>query len=340
MFNFGSRELGIDLGTANTLLVLPNQGIVLREPSVVAIEGRDSEVIAVGNEALEMKGRTSDRIRVSHPVRWGVIADQEKAITMMSRFLKEISKAAGSLKRKKFVISVPVGITSIEKRAIQEAGKRLGAAETLTIEEPLAAAVGANLPVWEPEGMMIVDIGGGTTEVAVISSNGIAVSQSMKTAGQKMDQLIGNWILKNHGLKIGLRTAELLKIRLGSANGLRAGNMDETYEARGNDLLTGSPKAVRITARDIETALAESVADIVEGIKRTLEITPPELSGDIHDRGIVLTGGGSLLQGFDKKLSDEIGVPVVLAENPMDCVALGTLKAMRDLDSLRKLPES
>lgn len=336
MFNFGSKELGIDLGTANTLVVLPNQGIVLREPSMVAVTGQDNEVIAVGKEAFEMNGRTSGRIRVSHPVRWGVIADQEKSITMMSRFLKEISKTAGNLKRKKFVISVPVGITSVEKRAIQVAAKRVGASETLTIEEPLAAAVGANLPVWEPEGMMVVDIGGGTTEMAVISSNGIAVSRSLKTAGQKMDHLIAEYILKNHGLKIGMRTAEQLKIRLGTAYGFPAEKYGDTFEARGNDLLTGKPKAIEITAGDIEEALAESVAGIIDGIKQTLEITPPELSGDIHDRGIVLTGGGSLLHGFDKKLADEIGVPVVLAENPMDCVALGTLKAMRDLDSLRE----
>lgn len=340
MFNFGSRELGIDLGTANTLVVLPNHGIVLRQPSMVAVAGQNSDVIAVGKEAFEMKGRTSGEIRISHPVRWGVIADQEKTILMMSRFLKEISKTAGSLKRKKFVISVPVGITSVEKRAIHEAAKRVGASETLTIEEPLAAAFGANLPVWEPEGLMVVDIGGGTTQMAVISSNGIAVSRSLKTAGQKMDQLIAEYILKNHGLKIGMRTAEQLKIRLGTAYGFPSEKYEDRFETRGNDLLTGKPKALEITAQDIEDALAESVAGIVDGVKRTLEITPPELSADIHDRGIVLTGGGSLLHGFDKKLADEIGVPVVLAENPMDCVALGTLKAMGDLDSLRQAPGS
>lgn len=335
MFNFGTREVGIDLGTANTLVVLRNRGIILREPSMVAVSGANNEVIAVGKDAFEMNGRTSGGIKVSYPMRWGVIADHEKAITMISRFLKEATKTVGNLKRKIFVISVPVGITSVEKRAILEAAKRVGARETLTIEEPLAAAIGANLPVWQPEGLMVVDIGGGTTEMAVISSNGIAVSKSLKTAGQAMDRMITEYILTNYRLKIGMRTAEQLKIRLGTAYGTESGKHQEILEIGGNDLLTGRPKTIKITALDIEKALAEAVTGIVDGVKRTLEVTPPELAADLHDRGIVLTGGGSLLHGLDKKLAEEIQVPVTLAENPMDCVALGTEKALRDLDSLR-----
>lgn len=336
MFNFGTREVGIDLGTANTLFVLQNQGIVLREPSMVAVDGGNNEMIAVGREAFEMNGRTPAGIKVSYPMHWGVIADQEGAVMMISRFLKELSKTVGSLKRKNFVISVPVGITTVEKRAILEAAQRVGARETLTIEEPLAAAIGANLPVWEPEGMMVVDIGGGTTEMAVISSNGIAVCQSLKTAGQAMDRKIAEYILKTYALKIGMRTAEQLKICLGTAYGAEAGKRQETLEIGGHSLVTGHPKRIEITACDIEGALAEPVMGIIDGVKRTLENTPPELAADLYDRGIVLTGGGSLLRGLDKKLAAEIRVPVTLADNPMDCVALGTKKAMRDLDSLRQ----
>ena len=336
MFNFGTREVGIDLGTANTLLVLQNQGIVLREPSMVAVDEGSNELIAVGKEALEMHGRTSNAIKVGYPMHWGVIADQQGAVTLLSRFLHEVSKTAGSLKRKIFVISVPVGITTVEKRAILEAAQHVGARETLTIEEPLAAAIGANLPVGEPEGMMVVDIGGGTTEMAVISSNGIVVSESLKTAGQVMDRKIAEYILKTYALKIGMRTAEQLKINLGTAYGTIGGKRRETMEVAGNDLLTGHPKGVTITSHDIEIALAEPVTTIVDGVKRTLQITPPELAADLYDRGIVLTGGGALLHGLDQKLAEEIGVPVTLAENPMDCVALGTEKALRDLDSLRQ----
>lgn len=335
MFNFGIREVGIDLGTANTLLVLQNKGIIMREPSMVAVDGGNDEVIAVGKDAFAMNGRTSGGIKVSYPMRWGVIADHEKAITMISRFLKEATKTVGNLKRKIFVISVPIGITSVEKRAILEAAKRVGARETLTIEEPLAAAIGANLPVWEPEGLMVVDIGGGTTEMAVISSNGIAVSKSLKTAGQAMDHMVAEYMLKNFDLKIGMRTAEQLKIRMGTVLAPEDEKLQETFEIGGNDLLTGRPKTVEITSLDMEKALADSVTGIVDGVKRTLEITPPELAADLHDRGIVLTGGGALLHGLDKKLAEEIQVPVTLAENPMDCVALGTEKAMRNLDALR-----
>lgn len=336
MFNFGTREVGIDLGTANTLFVLQNQGIVLREPSMVAVDGGNDEMIAAGTEAFEMNGRTPGGIHVSCPMHWGVIADQEGAVRMISRFLKELSQKVGSLKRKIFVISVPVGITTVEKRAILEAAERVGARETLTIEEPLAAAIGASLPIWEPEGMMVVDIGGGTTEMAVISSNGIAVSQSLKTAGHAMDRKIAEYLLKTHSLKIGMRTAEDVKIRLGTAYGGEGGKRLETLRVGGNDLLTGHPKRVEISARDIEGVLAESVTGIINGVKRTLEITPPELAADLCDRGIVLTGGGSLLHGLDRKLAAETGVPVTLADHPMDCVALGTEKALRDLDSLRQ----
>ncbi|MCM3609900.1 rod shape-determining protein [Planococcus sp. MERTA32b] len=336
MLNFGIREVGIDLGTANTLLVLQNKGIVMRSPSMVAVNGGSGEVIAVGKDAYEMNGRTSGGIKVSYPMRWGVIADHEKAITMIARFLKEVTKTVGNLKRKIFVISVPIGITTVEKRAIIEAAKRVGARETLTIEEPLAAAIGADLPVWEPEGLMVVDIGGGTTEMAVISSNGIAVSGSLKNAGQAMDRVVAEYILKNHELKIGTRTAEQIKIQLGTAYGLADGKRAEKMEIGGNDLMTGRPKTIEITGLDVEKALEETVTGIITGVKSTLEVTPPELAADLHDRGIVLTGGGSLLHGLDKKLAEEIRVPVTVAENPMDCVALGTEKAMRNLDNLRR----
>lgn len=337
MWSFGAKEVGIDLGTANTLLVLRDQGIILREPSMVATGGKDNEVIAVGKDAFKMNGRTSGDTKVSYPMRSGVIADYDKAVAMISRFLKEVAKKEGSLKRRIFVISVPVGMTTVEKRALQEAAGRVGAKETLMIEEPLAAAIGANLPVWQPEGLMVVDIGGGTTEMAVISSNGIAVSRSLKTAGQEMDRVIADYVLKKYELKIGAWTAEQLKINLGTALAAEGERNEETLEVGGNDLMTGRPRRIRLTAKDLETALAESVHNIVAGVKGTLEITPPELAADLYERGIVLTGGGSLLHGLDRKLAEEIGIPVTIAENPLDCVALGTEKVLRDLDSLRRM---
>jgi len=325
---FGSRDLGIDLGTANTLVFIKGKGIVVREPSVVAIETDTKQIRAVGNDAKNMIGRTPGNIVAMRPMKDGVIADYETTATMMKYYIKQASKK-GAFARKPYVmICVPSGITAVEERAVIDATRQAGARDAYTIEEPFAAAIGANLPVWEPTGSMVVDIGGGTTEVAIISLGGIVTSQSIRVAGDEMDESIISYIRKTYNLLIGDRTAETIKMEIGSAGDSKG---IEPMEIRGRDLLTGLPKTIEITAEEIAQALHDTVFAIVDAVKTTLEQTPPELAADIMDRGIVLTGGGALLRNLDKVISQETSMPVLIAENPLDCVANGTGDALEHI---------
>ena len=289
MFGFGSRDLGIDLGTANTLVFIKGKGIVLREPSVVAKNVQNGAIVAVGNDARNMIGRTPGSIVAIRPMKDGVIADFDTTSAMIEYYLKNAMKASGmSWSKPNVMICVPYGITSVEQRAVIDAAKQAGAREAVTIEEPFAAAIGANLPVWEPTGSMVVDIGGGTTEVAVISLGGIVTSESVRIGGDAMDQSITSYVRKTYNLTIGERTAEAIKIEIGSA---RVIGEEEKMDIRGRDLVTGLPKTIEVSSKEIELALRESIAVIIDGVKKTLEQTPPELSADVMERGIMLTGG-------------------------------------------------
>ncbi|AWE08176.1 rod shape-determining protein [Lysinibacillus sp. 2017] len=333
MFGLGNKDVGIDLGTANTLVFVKGKGIVLREPSVVAKNTKTGEIVAVGNDAKNMIGRTPGSIVAIRPMKDGVIADFEITTVMIQYYLKEAMKVSGSnWKKPNVMICVPYGITSVEQRAVIDASRQAGAKEAFTIEEPFAAAIGSNLPVWEPTGSMVVDIGGGTTEVAVISLGGIVTSESVRIGGDAMDHSIIAYIRKSYNLTIGERTAESVKMEIGTA---RAEGPVETMEIRGRDLVTGLPKTIEITSDEISKSLSEAIASIVDGVKKTLEQTPPELSADVMERGIVLTGGGALLRNLDKVISDETKMPVFIAENPLDCVAIGTGKALDNIDLVR-----
>ncbi|MEJ9149927.1 rod shape-determining protein [Bacillus smithii] len=326
MFGIGARDLGIDLGTANTLVYAKGKGIVVREPSVVAIQTDTKQIVAVGNDAKNMIGRTPGNVVATRPMKDGVIADYETTATMMKYYISQATKNKGFFTRKPYVmVCVPSGITAVEERAVIDATRQAGARDAYTIEEPFAAAIGANLPVWEPTGSMVVDIGGGTTEVAIISLGGIVTSQSLRVAGDEMDEAIIAYIRKQYNLLIGDRTAEIVKMEIGSADGEAE---VEKMDIRGRDLLTGLPKTIEISAKEIATALKDTAYAIVDTVKSTLEKTPPELAADIMDRGIVLTGGGALLRNLDKVISQETNMPVIIAENPLDCVAVGTGKAL------------
>ena len=333
MFGLGHNDVGIDLGTANTLVFIKGKGIVLREPSVVAKNTKTGDIVAVGNDAKNMIGRTPGSIVAIRPMKEGVIADFDITTAMIQYYLKQALKNSGSSwKKPNVMICVPYGITSVEQRAVTDAARQAGAKEAFTIEEPFAAAIGADLPVWDPTGSMVVDIGGGTTEVAVISLGGIVTSESVRTAGDAMDQAIISYIRKTYNLTIGERTAEQIKMEIGTA---RVDETDEMMEIRGRDLVTGLPKTIVITASEISESLREAIAAIIEGVKKTLEKTPPELSADVMERGIVLTGGGALLKNLDKVISDETNMPVFIAEDPLDCVAMGTGKALDHIDLVR-----
>lgn len=333
MFGLGNKDVGIDLGTANTLVFVKGKGIVLREPSVVAKNTKTGDIVAVGNDAKNMIGRTPGSIVAIRPMKDGVIADFEITTAMIQYYLKEAMKASGSnWKKPNVMICVPYGITSVEQRAVIDASRQAGAKEAFTIEEPFAAAIGANLPVWEPTGSMVVDIGGGTTEVAVISLGGIVTSESVRVGGDTMDHAIIAYIRKTYNLTIGERTAESIKVEIGTA---RAEGPAETMDIRGRDLLTGLPKTIEVTSDEISKSLHEAIAAILDGVKKTLEQTPPELSADVMERGIVLTGGGALLRNLDKVISDETKMPVFIAEDPLDCVAIGTGKALDSIDIIR-----
>jgi rod shape-determining protein MreB and related proteins len=327
---FGTKDLGIDLGTANTLVYIKGKGIVVREPSVVALQTDTKNIVAVGNDAKNMIGRTPGNIVALRPMKDGVIADYETTAVMMKYYIKQAVKNKSVFSGKPYVmVCVPSGITAVEQRAVIDATRQAGARDAYPIEEPFAAAIGANLPVWEPTGSMVVDIGGGTTEVAIISLGGIVTSQSVRVAGNDMDEAIINYIRKTYNLLIGDRTAEMIKVEVGSAGDPEG---IENMEIRGRDLLTGLPKTIEITAKEIAKALHDTVYSIVEAVKVTLEKTPPELAADIMDRGIVLTGGGALLRNLDKVISEETHMPVLIAENPLDCVAIGTGKALDHID--------
>ncbi|MDQ0975674.1 rod shape-determining protein MreB [Bacillus niacini] len=326
MFGIGTRDLGIDLGTANTLVYVKGKGIVLREPSVVAMQTDTKSIVAVGNDAKNMIGRTPGNVVAMRPMKDGVIADFEITAAMMKHHIRQAIKSKSIFSGKPYVmVCVPSGITAVEERAVIDATRQAGAKDAYTIEEPFAAAIGANLPVWEPTGSMVVDIGGGTTEVAIISLGGIVTSISIRVAGDEMDESIVSYIRKNYNLMIGERTAEAIKMEVGSAGDSEG---IDNMEIRGRDLLTGLPKTIEITAKEIGVALKDTVYAIVEAVKNTLEKTPPELAADIMDRGIVLTGGGALLRNLDKVISEETNMPVLIAENPLDCVAIGTGKAL------------
>jgi rod shape-determining protein MreB len=337
LFGIGTKDVGIDLGTANTLVFIKNKGIVLREPSVVAKNTSTDEIVAVGNDARNMIGRTPGSIVAIRPMKDGVIADFDTTTAMIQYYLKGAMKASGtSWSKPNVMICVPSGITSVEKRAIIDAARQAGAREAFTIEEPFAAAIGANLPVWEPTGSLVVDIGGGTTEVAVISLGGIVTSESVRVAGDAMDIAITQFIRKTYNLTIGERTAEAIKIEIGSARTVTEAEKNAKMDIRGRDLLTGLPKTIEISAEEIAEALKESVASIIEGVRRTLEKTPPELSADVMERGIVLTGGGALLKNLDKVIADQTDMPVFIADNPLDCVAIGTGKALDNISQIRR----
>lgn len=330
-----SKDLGIDLGTANTLIYVKGEGIVLREPSVVAINSDTKKVLAVGTEAKEMIGRTPGNIVAIRPLKDGVIADFDVTQTMLKKFIEKVSHK-GSFTSPRIVVCYPSGITEVEKRAIDEATKQAGARDVLLLEEPMAAAIGSGLPVNEPTGSMIVDIGGGTTEVAIISLGGIVTAKSLRVAGDDFDQAIISYIKKEYSLMVGERTAEKVKLELGSAFDLGEEN---TMEIRGRDLITGLPKVVVIKESEIREALREPVNAIIEAIKTTLEKTPPELASDIIDKGITLAGGGAMLRGLDKLITSETHMPVHIAESPLDCVALGAGKALDTLEKVVSKPK-
>jgi rod shape-determining protein MreB and related proteins len=336
LHNLLSRDLAIDLGTANTLIHIRGMGIVLNEPSVVAVKqdargGR--RVIAVGKPAKEMLGRTPGSIVVTRPMKDGVIADFEVAVTMLKYF---INSAHGRRKfvRPRIIIGIPSGITEVERRAVREAAESAGAREVYLIQQPMAGAIGVGLPVTEPSGNMIVDIGGGTSDVAVISLGGIVCSHSVRIAGDKMDEAIIQHIKRKYNLLIGELTAELIKIGIGTAYPTEE---ELTMDIRGRDLVAAVPRALTVTSSEIREALSDPINGIVEAVKVTLERTPPELAADIADRGIVLVGGGALLKNLDALLREETGLPVFLAEDPLSVVVIGAGKALEDLDLLRRV---
>jgi len=334
LFNAFSKDIAIDLGTANTLVYLKGKGIVVREPSVVAINTENNTVKAVGEEAKKMIGRTPGHIVAIRPMKDGVIADFHITQSMLKYFIRQVSKNV-SLGKPRVLVSVPSGITEVEKRAVEEAALQAGARVAKVIEEPMAAAIGAGLPVGEPTGSMIVNIGGGTTEIAIISLGGIVTSKSIRSAGDKFDEAIVNYVKRNYNLAIGLRTAEQVKISIGSAFPM---DMEQSMDVRGRDLVTGLPKTIVITSTEVLEALKEPVGAIIEGVKSTLEKTPPELASDIMDRGIMVSGGGALLRGIDALIRKETGMPVQIADSPLDCVVMGAGKALEQYDQINNVP--
>ncbi len=328
-----SNDLAIDLGTANTLVYVKGKGIALREPSVVTVQKDSKHVLAVGSEAKAMVGRTPENIMAIRPMKDGVIANFEITEAMLRYFIQKVHNRK-TFVRPRMVICVPSGITQVERRAVRDSAENAGAREVYLIEEPMAAAIGVGLPVEEPGGNMVVDIGGGTTEVAVISLAGIVYAQSVRVGGDEMDEAIISYIKRNYNLLIGERTAEEIKIQVGSAYEV---GEKKTLEIKGRDLIAAIPKTVVITDEEIRESLSEPVSAIVETVRGALERTPPELAADIVDRGIVLAGGGGLLRGIDVLLKEETGLPVTVAEDPLSAVVMGTGKVLDELDLLGKL---
>ncbi len=331
MFGLGTKNIGIDLGTANTLVYMEGKGIVLREPSVVAKNTQTGEVIAVGSEAKEMIGRTPGSIVAIRPMKDGVIADYDTTAAMLKYFME---KTVGNSKPS-VMVCVPSGVTEVEKRAVIDAARVAGAREAFVIEEPFAAAIGAGLPVMDPTGSMVVDIGGGTTDVATISLGGIVSSASIRQAGDKFNNAIVNYVHSNFNLLIGERTAEDIKIQIGSASVEKAKEI-ESMNIRGRDLVTGLPKSVDIEAVDVAKAIQDVVQDIIVAIKETLEQTSPEIAADVIDHGIVLTGGGALLKNLPEVISEATKVPVFIAQDPLDCVAIGTGESLKNIEVMRR----
>jgi rod shape-determining protein MreB and related proteins len=328
---FGGRDMAVDLGTANTLVYVKGRGIVLSEPSVVAIDQRTGDVHAVGIEAKRMLGRTPGNITAIRPLKDGVIADFDVTETMLRHFIQKVHQNRWAHPR--VVVCVPSGVTGVEKRAVEEATLSAGARQAYLIEEPMAAAIGAGLPVGEPTGNMIVDIGGGTTEVAVISLGGIVVAQSIRVGGDELDEAIVNYVKREAKLMIGTQTAEEVKLEIGSAFVLK----DELEaEIRGRDMISGLPKTVVLSSDQVREALEEPVTQIVDAVKATLDRTPPELASDIMDRGIVLAGGGSLLGGLDERLRSETEMPIHIADSPLTCVAVGSGRALEEFEVIRR----
>lgn len=328
---FGGRDMAVDLGTANTLVYVKGRGIVLSEPSVVAIDQRSGDVHAVGIEAKRMLGRTPGNITAIRPLKDGVIADFDVTETMLRHFIQKVHQNRWAHPR--VVVCVPSGVTGVEKRAVEEATLSAGARQAYLIEEPMAAAIGAGLPVGEPTGNMIVDIGGGTTEVAVISLGGIVVAQSIRVGGDELDEAIVNYVKREEKLMIGTQTAEEVKLEIGSAFALK----DEMEaEIRGRDMISGLPKTVVLSSEQVREALEEPVSQVVDAVKATLDRTPPELASDIMDRGIVLAGGGSLLAGLDDRLRAETEMPIHVADSPLTCVAVGSGRALEEFEVIRR----
>jgi rod shape-determining protein MreB and related proteins len=336
ILDFFSNDLAIDLGTANTLVYARDRGIIINEPSVVAIHRNargQTRVLAVGKEAKDMLGRTPGSIQAIRPLKDGVIADFEVTQSMLKYFINKASERRSFI-RPRIIICIPFGITQVEKRAVKESAQSAGAREVYLIEEPMAAAIGAGLPIREPSGNMIVDIGGGTTEVAVISLGGIVYSKSVRVAGDKFDEAIVNYIKRKYSLLIGERTAEQIKLSIGCAYPFEE---EKTYEVKGRDLISGAPKTIEVNSEEIRDALAEPISAVVDAIKTALERTPPELAADIVDNGIILAGGGALLANLDILIKEKTGLPVALAEDPLTCVVRGSGKTLQDIDLLRKV---
>ena len=331
--SFIGRDMAVDLGTANTLVYVRGRGVVLNEPSVVAINQTSGGILAVGAEAKKMIGRTPGNIVAIRPLKDGVIADFDTTERMLRYFIQKVHRRR-HLAKPRIVVCVPSGITGVEQRAVKDAGYAAGARKVYIIEEPMAAAIGSGLPVHEPTGNMVVDIGGGTTEVAVISLGGIVTAQSIRIGGDELDNAIIQYVKKEYSLLLGERTAEEIKMAIGSAFPIP----DEPHaEIRGRDLVSGLPKTIVVSAEEIRKALEEPVNQIVDAVKTTLDKCPPELSGDIMDRGIVLTGGGALLKGLDERLKHETGMPILIADNPLDSVAMGSGKCVEEFEALQQV---
>ncbi|KPJ65169.1 MAG: rod shape-determining protein MreB [candidate division Zixibacteria bacterium SM23_73] len=328
-----SNDIGIDLGTANTLVFVRGQGIVLNEPSVVAIEVASKKVLAVGAEAKEMIGRTPGEIMSIRPLKDGVIADFEITEKLLSNFIRRVVKHR-YLMKPRIVISVPSGITEVEKRAVRDSAENAGAREVFLIQEPMAAAIGVGLPVHLPSGTMVIDVGGGTSEIAVIALNGIVNNISIRIGGDEMDEAITLYLKKNYNLLIGERTAEEIKIKIGSAFPL---DEEESMEIKGRDLVAGIPKTMKISSVQVREALSEPVDAIIEAVRQALEETPPELAADILDKGIIVTGGGALLKGMDRRLREETNLAINVAEDPLTCVVKGTGKVLEDMSHFSKV---
>jgi rod shape-determining protein MreB len=328
------KDIGIDLGTATVLIFIKDKGVVLREPSVVAMDENSGKILAVGDDAKQMLGRTPGNVKAVRPLKDGVIADYTMTEVMLRLFIRKVTVGIERIMRHRVMICVPSGATDVERRAVLEAALEVGAKEAYLIEEPMSAAIGAGLDIAEPRGNLIVDIGGGTTDVAVISLGGIVISESLRVGGDKFDEAIMRYVRKQFNLAIGEQTAEDLKVRIGTC--FPAAGEELFMDIRGRDLIHGLPRQVTITSADVSKAIEESIGTIINGIRRVLELTPPELAADIIDRGVILTGGGALLRGLPQLVTHQTEIETIVADSPMECVALGTGKALQTLDKFRE----